>query len=80
MIFSRRSMRTVFGGISLDGRHDHDDPAEAAMGLFKGAVKAGIAMKAIEIARREASKPANQQKAKELFRKVTTRERPQPRR
>lgn len=48
------------------------------MGLLKGAVKAGIAMKAIEIARREASKPANQQKARELFAKVNSR-RTQPR-
>ena len=43
------------------------------MGMLRGAIKAGIAMKAIEIARREASKPANQQKARELFAKVNNR-------
>lgn len=43
------------------------------MGLLKGVLKAGIAMKAIDIARREASKPANQQKARELFAKVNNR-------
>ncbi len=48
------------------------------MGLLRGAMKAGIAMKALEIARREASKPANQQKARELFAKVNNR-RTQPR-
>ena len=49
------------------------------MGLLKGAMKAGIAMKAIEIARREAAKPANQQKAKELLRKVNSRRGTPPR-
>lgn len=49
------------------------------MGLFKGAMKAGIAMKAFDIVRREASKPANQQKAKEMFRKVSNRGGSQPR-
>lgn len=43
------------------------------MGLFKGAMKAGIAAKAMEIARREASKPENQRKAKELLTRVTSR-------
>jgi hypothetical protein len=43
------------------------------MGLFKGALKTGIVVKAIEIARREASKPENQRKAKELFARVTNR-------
>jgi hypothetical protein len=43
------------------------------MGLFKGALKTGLVMKAIEMARREASKPENQRKAKELLAKVTNR-------
>ncbi|MGH8930968.1 MAG: hypothetical protein ACRDZO_10180 [Egibacteraceae bacterium] len=43
------------------------------MGLLKGALKTGLVMKAIEVARREASKPENQRKAKELFAKVTDR-------
>jgi hypothetical protein len=46
---------------------------EEAMGLFKGALKTGIVMKAIEIARREASKPENQRKAKELLARITNR-------
>ena len=50
-----------------------------SMGMLRGAMKAGIAMKAMEIARREASKPANQQKARELFAKVNNRRsRPRP--
>jgi hypothetical protein len=46
---------------------------EEAMGLLKGALKTGIVVKAIEIARREASKPENQRKAKELLARVTNR-------
>ena len=43
------------------------------MSLFKGAMKAGLAAKAIDIARREAAKPENQRKAKELFAKLSSR-------
>ncbi|HEV7754546.1 MAG TPA: hypothetical protein VGO94_01685 [Mycobacteriales bacterium] len=43
------------------------------MGLLKGAVKAAIAAKILDIARREMSKPANQQKAKELVGKLASR-------
>jgi hypothetical protein len=43
------------------------------MGLFKGALKTGLLLKALEIARREASKPENQRKAKEWLSKVTNR-------
>lgn len=43
------------------------------MGMLKGAMKAGIAMKLLEIARREASKPANQQKARDLVAKANNR-------
>jgi len=39
------------------------------MGLLKGALKAGMAKKAIDAA----SKPENQRKAKELFAKVSNR-------
>ncbi len=49
------------------------------MGLLRGAMKAGIAMKAIEIARREAAKPANQAKAREMFRKMNSRRGAPPR-
>ena len=50
------------------------------MGLFKGAAKAGIAAKAIEIVRREAAKPQNQAKARELLGKLQDRRRGSARR
>lgn len=43
------------------------------MGLLKGAFKAGLAMKALDIARREAAKPENQRKAKELLNRMSQR-------
>jgi hypothetical protein len=43
------------------------------MGLFKGAMKAGIAAKVIQVARREAAKPENQAKARELVRRLQAR-------
>ncbi len=43
------------------------------MGLFKGAAKAGIAAKVIDVVRREAAKPQNREKARELARKVRAR-------
>jgi hypothetical protein len=43
------------------------------MGIFKGAMKAGIAAKAIQVIRREAAKPQNQAKARELVRKMQER-------
>lgn len=43
------------------------------MGLFKGAMKAGIAAKVIQVARREAAKPENQAKARELVRRLQQR-------
>ncbi len=43
------------------------------MGLFKGAAKAGIAAKAAQIIRREAAKPENQAKARELFGRLRNR-------
>jgi hypothetical protein len=48
------------------------------MGLFKGAAKGAIAAKVIGIVRREAAKPENQRKAKELLAKVGNRKKPQP--
>jgi hypothetical protein len=45
------------------------------MGLLRGAAKAGIAMKLLEIAQREARKPENQRKARELFAKAAARRR-----
>ena len=43
------------------------------MGMLKGALKTGIAMKLLEMAQREAAKPANQAKAKALLAKMTSR-------
>ena len=43
------------------------------MGLLSGAIKAGIAAKVLGIARREAAKPENQRKAKELLSRVGNR-------
>jgi hypothetical protein len=50
------------------------------MGMLKGALKTGVAMKVLEMARREAAKPANQAKAKALFAKLTSRGGTTPRR
>ena len=43
------------------------------MSLIRTALRSGIALKALQIARREASKPENQQKAKELLTKLANR-------
>jgi hypothetical protein len=43
------------------------------MKLMRGALKSAIAMKAFEIVKREAAKPQNQQKAKDLLAKVANR-------
>ena len=43
------------------------------MGFLGKAAKAGLAAKAIQIARREASKPENQRKAKELVQRLADR-------
>lgn len=40
------------------------------MKLLRGALRTGLAMKALDIARREMSKPENQRKAKELLAKA----------
>lgn len=45
------------------------------MGLIKGVLKAGIAAKAIEVAKREATKPENRAKAKELYTKFSEQRR-----
>lgn len=41
------------------------------MGFLRTAVKGAVAGKAIQIVQREARKPENQRKAKELFSRVT---------
>lgn len=46
------------------------------MGFLRKAVRGGIALKAAQIIQREASKPENQRKAKELFAKVRDRKKP----
>ena len=50
----------------------------AGMSFLRGAIKAGIAAKAIQIARREAAKPENQRRAKELMGKLADRRRGNP--
>ena len=49
------------------------------MSLIRTALRSGIALKALQIARREASKPENQQKAKELITKLANRRKGAPR-
>lgn len=48
----------------------HDDAEEVAMGMFGKAIKSGVAIKAIQVVKREASKPENQRKAKEMLAKL----------
>ncbi len=43
------------------------------MGFLKSAIKTGLAMKALDLARREASKPENQRRAKEMVNRLTNR-------
>ncbi|MFC4556549.1 hypothetical protein [Georgenia faecalis] len=43
------------------------------MGFLRKAVRGGIAVKAMQIVRREAAKPENQRKAKELVGKLSQR-------
>ena len=43
------------------------------MGFLAGAAKSGLALKAAKIIRREASKPQNQRKAKEMLAKLSRR-------
>lgn len=40
------------------------------MGLIKGALKAGIVVKVVDVVRREAAKPENQRKVRELVGRV----------
>lgn len=49
------------------------------MGILRKAIRTGIAVKVFQVVQREASKPENQRKAKELFNKVSNRGRkPRP--
>ncbi len=43
------------------------------MGFFGKAIKGGLALKAAQIIKREAAKPENQRKAKEMFQKLQQR-------
>ena len=43
------------------------------MGFLGKALKSGLALKAIDVARREASKPENQRKAREFAEKLRNR-------
>jgi len=41
------------------------------MGIIKGALKSGLAVKAAQVAKREASKPENRAKAKQAYARFT---------
>ncbi|UNX53900.1 hypothetical protein MF406_13090 [Georgenia sp. TF02-10] len=43
------------------------------MGFIKNALKSGVALKGVQILRREAAKPENQRKARELANKLRQR-------
>lgn len=45
------------------------------MGFLRNAMRSGIAVKAVQVVKREASKPENQRKARELADKVRNRRR-----
>ena len=45
------------------------------MGFVKGMIKTAVVAKLLQIVQREASKPENQRKAKEMFEKVQKRRR-----
>ena len=45
------------------------------MGFLSGAMKSGLAIKAAKMIQREAQKPENQRKAKEMLAKVKNRKR-----
>lgn len=48
------------------------------MGFLRRAIRGGIALKAAQIIAREAQKPENQRKAKELYAKVRDRRKNRP--
>ena len=43
------------------------------MGMIKSALKAGVVVKIVDVVRREAAKPENQQKAREMVSKISSR-------
>lgn len=45
------------------------------MGFLSKAIKSGVALKAVDVVRREAAKPENQRKAKEFVQKLSNRKR-----
>ncbi|MBB1025806.1 MULTISPECIES: hypothetical protein [unclassified Dietzia] len=45
------------------------------MAFLRNALKTGVALKAVEVVRREASKPENQRKAREFAEKLRNRKR-----
>jgi hypothetical protein len=47
--------------------------------MLKGAIKAAVVAKVLDVARRELSKPENQRKAKELLGKLASRAKGTPR-
>ena len=49
------------------------------MGLLRGALKSGLALKAVQVIKREASKPENQRKVKEMVARYNNQRRTQRR-
>ncbi|MBC7306039.1 hypothetical protein [Dietzia cinnamea] len=45
------------------------------MGFLRNALRSGVALKAVQVVRREASKPENQRKAREFVGKMRNRRR-----
>lgn len=45
------------------------------MGFLRNALRSGVAIKAVQVVKREASKPENQRKAREFAEKVRNRNR-----
>ncbi|MBM7231567.1 MULTISPECIES: hypothetical protein [Dietzia] len=45
------------------------------MGLLRNALRSGVALKAVQVVKREASKPENQRKAREFVGKMRNRRR-----
>ncbi|MCK0090566.1 hypothetical protein HCA61_05730 [Rhodococcus sp. HNM0563] len=45
------------------------------MGMLSKVIKSGVAIKAVQVIKREASKPENQRKAQELFTKLSQKRR-----
>jgi hypothetical protein len=64
--------RSVVARRRVEQAHDHE-MKEHEMGFLRGALKTAMAAKVIDVVRREATKPENQRRAKELMDKAKNR-------